>query len=44
MDGSFTEMKVIQSVDEDYLNVIYNGEYKENITVKSNSILTVIAK
>ena len=44
LDGSFTEMKIVQSVDEDYLNEIYDGEYKEKITVKSNSILTVICK
>ena len=44
IDGDFTEMKVIQSVDEDYLNEVYNGEYKDTITVKENSILTVICK
>ena len=44
IDGNFAEMKVIQSVDEDYLNEIYNGEFKDTITVKSNSILTVITR
>ena len=44
MDGDFTTMKVIQSVDEDYLNEVYNGDFKEKITVKENSILTIIAK
>ena len=42
--GNYTEMKVIQSVDEDYLNEIYNGKFKDTITVKQNSILTVITK
>ncbi len=43
-DGNFAEMRVIQSVDENYLDVIYNGEFKDTITVKENSILTVIMK
>lgn len=44
INGNYTEMKIIQSVDEDYLNEIYNGEFNGKITVKQNSILTVIAK
>ena len=36
--------EIIQSVDEDYLNEVYNGEFKDKITVKDNSILTVIMK
>ena len=43
-DGNFAEMRVIQSVDENYLDAIYNGEFKDAITVKENSILTVIMK
>ncbi len=44
IDGNFAEMRVIQSVDEVYLDEIYNGEFKDTITVKENSILTVIMK
>lgn len=44
LDADFKEMKIIQSVDEDYLNEVYNGEFKDKITVKQNSILTVICK
>ena len=44
IEGNFTEMKVVQSVDEDYLNEVYNDEFKHAITVKQNSILTIICK
>jgi O-glycosyl hydrolase len=44
IEGIFNEMKIVQSVDEDYLKEIYNGEFKNTITVKENSILTVICK
>ena len=44
INGNYTEMKVIQSVDEDYLNEVYNGEFNDKIIVKQNSILTIICK
>lgn len=44
LKGDFTEMKIIQSVDEDYLKEIYSGEFRTEIAVKQNSILTIITK
>ncbi len=44
MDGDFSKMKIIQSVDGDYLDTIYDGDFKQTISVEQNSILTVICK
>ena len=44
LDGDFGKMEVIESTQEYKLKTIYNGEYKSTLTVKENSILTIICE
>ena len=44
LDGNFSKMEVIESMQEYKLKTIYNGEYKNTLTVKENSILTIICE
>jgi O-glycosyl hydrolase len=42
LDGNYNKMKIIQSLQDDELNEIFSGNFTNKITVKSNSILTVV--
>ena len=43
-DGDFCNMEVIESIQEYKLKTAYGGEYKNSLTVKENSILTIICE
>ena len=42
--GDFSRMEIVESTQEHKLKTIYNGEYKDKLIVKENSILTVICE
>lgn len=44
IDGDFSSMQIVKSVQDDELNEIYNGKYIGSIEVESNSIITVVLK
>lgn len=44
IDGSFSSMKIVKSMQDKELVEVYNGEFKNSIDVDSNSIITVIMK
>lgn len=44
LNGDFSEMKIIRSSQNEELNEIYNGEFKNAFVSDENSIITVILK
>ena len=42
VDGDFDKMQIITSVQDEELKEVYNGEFKNQIEVGSNSIVTVV--
>ena len=42
VDGDFDKMQIIASVQDDELKEVYNGEFKNQIEIGSDSIVTVV--
>ena len=44
LDGGFSKMQVIESLQEYKLKTVYEGDFNNNIKVKENSVLTIICE
>lgn len=44
IDGDFSSMKIVKSVQDDELKEIFDGTFDKNIKSSSNSIMTIILK
>lgn len=44
IDGDFYTMQIITSVQDDELKEVYNGEFKNQIEIGSDSIVTVVVE
>ena len=42
VDGDFDKMQIITSVQDEELKEVYNGEFKNQIEIGSDSIVTVV--